>query len=93
MSDSPDDELERLRRENTLLRSRVARLEHEVRTMRPLVAEAKKLTMWDFTPYQVQPDDTWVAVDRDRATALLAALAGIDHWRPWHTRIEPRPDA
>ncbi|WP_341925157.1 hypothetical protein [Nocardioides psychrotolerans] len=84
-------ELERLRRENALLHRRVARLEKETEAASALIAQAKALKLWDFTPYRVHPDDTWVAVDRQSASELLAALAGIDHWDPWHTRIEPRP--
>ena len=84
-------ELERLRRENALLHRRVARLEKEAEAARALIAQAKSLKLWDFTPYRVHPDDSWIAVDRHSASELLAALAGIDHWDPWHTRIEPRP--
>jgi hypothetical protein len=91
----PDDagsaELETLRREIALLHSRVERLEREAAAMRALVAETKRLQLWDFTPYQLHPDESWVAVDRAAATRLLAALARIDHWEPWHSRIEPRP--
>ena len=87
---TPDDRLARLERENELLRLRLDRLEHEVRSMRPVVQQVKKLRMWDFTPYGVHPDESWVAVDRAQAAELLAALAGVDHWDPWTTRIEPR---
>ncbi len=92
LPDAAAAELESLRRENALLRSRVARLEREAAAMRELVAQAKHLQLWDFTPYQLLPDESWVAVDRASATRLLAALAGIDHWDPWHSRIEPRPE-
>ena len=88
---SHERELETLRRENVLLHSRVERLEREAAAMRELVAQVKRLQLWDFTPYQVYPDESWVGVDRASATRLLAALAGIDHWDPWHSRIEPRP--
>jgi hypothetical protein len=84
-------ELDRLRRENGLLRRRVARLEKEAEAAHALIAQTKALKLWDFTPYRVHPDDSWVAIDRQSASELLAALAGIDHWDPWHTRIEPRP--
>ena len=79
-----------LERENELLRLRLDRLEQEVRSMRPVVQQARKLRIWDFTVYGVQPDEGWVAVDRTRAAELLAALASVDHWEPWATRIEPR---
>ena len=87
---TPEDRLARLERENELLRLRLDRLEHEVRSMRPVVQRVKKLRMWDFTPYDIHPDESWVAVDRAQAAELLAALAGVDHWDPWTTRIEPR---
>lgn len=91
LDDTGSAELEALRHENALLRSRVARLEREATAMRALVAETKRLQLWDFTPYQLHPDESWIAVDRAGATRVLAALAGIDHWDPWHSRIEPRP--
>ena len=86
-------ELESLRRENELLRNKVARLERETEAMRSLVQQVKQLKMWDFSPYGVRPDDNWVAIDRKAAADLLAALAAVDHWDPWSTRIEPRPQA
>jgi hypothetical protein len=88
---TPAEQVARLERENALLRLRLDRLEHEVRSMRPVVRQVKKLRIWDFTPYGVHPDESWVAVDRIHAAELLAALAGVDHWEPWTTRIEPRP--
>jgi cell division protein FtsB len=90
--DAKSAELEDLRRENALLHGRIARLEREAAAMRALVAETKRMQMWDFTPYRVQPDESWIAVDRASAARVLAALAGIDHWDPWHSRIEPRPE-
>jgi hypothetical protein len=87
---TPAEQVARLERENALLRLRLDRLEHEVRSMRPVVRQVKKLRIWDFTPYGVHPDESWVAVDRIHAAELLAALAGVDHWEPWTTRIEPR---
>lgn len=88
-----DPTMQRLRHENALLKRRVARLEKEAEAARALIAQAKSLKLWDFTPYRVCPDESWVAVDRQSASELLAMLAGIDHWDPWHTRIEPRPQA
>jgi hypothetical protein len=88
---NPSAELAGLREENALLRRRVARLEHEAEGMRALVQQVKRLRLWDFAPYGVSPDDSWVAVDRTQASELLAALASIDHWDPWRTPIEPRP--
>lgn len=88
---TPAEQVARLEHENALLRLRLDRLEHEVRSMRPVVRQVKKLRIWDFTPYGVHPDESWVAVDRIQAAELLAALAGVDHWEPWTTRIEPRP--
>lgn len=84
-------ELDTLRRENALLRRRTARLERELASMTSLVDQAKRMAFWDFTPYEVNPDDSWLAVDRDKATALMTALAHIDHWNPWDTTIDPRP--
>lgn len=84
-------ELEALRRQNALLQQRIARMERQLASTIPLIDQAKHLAVWDFTPYGVVPDDTWVAVDREKATALMGALAHIDHWNPWGTTIEPRP--
>lgn len=86
-------ELEDLRRENALLRLRIDRRERELASTAPLVEQAKRLSFWDFAPYEVTPDDSWVAVDRAKAMSLMGALAGIDHWNPWGTGIEPRPQA
>jgi hypothetical protein len=88
-----DSAMQRLRHENALLKRRIARLEKDAEAAHALIVQAKSLKLWDFTPYRVQPDDSWVAVDRQSASELLAALAGVDHWDPWHTRIEPRPQA
>lgn len=82
--------LERLRRENSLLRQKVHRLERETAGMRPVVTEVKRLKIWDFTPYRITPDDSWLALDRVSAMDLMRALAGTDHWQPWQSRIEPR---
>ena len=87
---TPAERVAQLERENELLRLRLDRLEHEVRSMRSVVQQVKKLRIWDFTLYGVRPDGSWVAVDRTCAADLLAALAGVDHWEPWTTRIEPR---
>lgn len=84
-------ELEALRRENALLRLRVDRLERDRASTAPLVEQARHLSFWDFTPYEVTPDEGWVAVERAKAMSLMGALAGIDHWNPWGTGIEPRP--
>lgn len=84
-------DLEQLRRENSLLQQRIRRLEREAASMHPIIAEVKRLKIWDFTPYGVRPDDSWLALDRASATELMRALAGTDHWHPWQSRIEPRP--
>lgn len=91
MTEDEHAELDALRRENALLRLRTARLERQLLSAAPLIHQAKHLAFWDFTPYGLRPDDGWVAVDRDRATALMGALAHVDHWSPWGTTIEPRP--
>ena len=64
MTQQTVERVAQLERENELLRLRLDRLEHEVRSMRPVVQQVKKLRIWDFTPYGVQPDGSWVAVDR-----------------------------
>lgn len=87
---TPTERIAQLERENELLRLRLDRLEREVASMRPVVRQVRKLRVWDFTLYGVHPDGSWVAVDRAQAGELLAALAGVDHWEPWATRIEPR---
>lgn len=79
-----------LQRELVILRTRVRRLERELAKVQPLIETARHLAPWDFTPYGVTPGSDWVALDRQRAEELLAALAEIDHWAPWRTRIEPR---
>lgn len=83
-------EIGRLRRQNALLQEMLNRLEHEVAAAGPVIAEVKRLKIWDFTPYRIAPDESWVAVDRASAVALMKALSGTDHWHPWQSRIEPR---
>jgi hypothetical protein len=91
--DEPDarKELDAPQREIALLRLRVDRLERQLSSATPLIEQAKHLSFWDFTPYGVTPDSSWVAVDRTKAMSLMGALAEIDHWNPWGTGIEPRP--
>lgn len=84
-------EIDLLRQETALLRRRVARLERELVSVAPLINQVKNLAFWDFAPYGVGPDDSWVAVDRGKAMTLMGALAHVDHWNPWATTIEPRP--
>lgn len=90
-SDKQSSQVESLQREVAMLHIRVERLEHECAAMKGLVTQVKRLKIWDFTPYRLVPDESWVALDRAGASELLAALAGVDHWDPWHTRIESRP--
>ncbi len=84
-------ELERVRGENRRLRLVNQALAREAASVRPLVQCVKDTRIWDFSPYGIRPDDSWVAIDRLQAAQLLAALARVDHWRPWTTRIDPRP--
>ena len=87
----PETTLAQLERENAMLRGRLARLERALASTRDLVTQVKRLTLWDYAPYELNPDETWLAVDRAQATALMSALARVDHWHPWDTPIEPRP--
>jgi hypothetical protein len=89
--DGHSADLEQLQRENNLLQQKIHRLEREAASMQPVIAEVKRLKIWDFTPYGVRPDDSWLALDRASAMELMRALAGTDHWHPWQSRIEPRP--
>jgi hypothetical protein len=91
--DAQSVEIQLLRHENGILLRKVSRLEREAASLLPAVAEIKRLKIWDFTPYGVTPDDSWMAVDRASAMSLMAALAGTDHWKPWQSRIEPRAQA
>ena len=88
---SPDDEATRLRRDVARLEARIGRLERDLASVRPLIDAVRGLKIWDYTPYEVAPDQEWVAIDRGDAEGLLAALARVDHWVPWQTRLEPRP--
>lgn len=83
--------IKQLERERKLAQARIERLEQRLASVQPLLKQAKNLQFWDYTVYEVKPDDSWLAVDRTEAAFLLAAIAEIDHWEPWSTRIEPRP--
>ncbi|GEL18715.1 hypothetical protein [Pseudonocardia asaccharolytica] len=84
-------ELDRLHIELRLLRERVHRLEIELRAVAPVVAALKAARFWDAAPYDVWPGPEWVAADRTDVERLFAALAGVDHWRPWQITLERRP--
>lgn len=86
-----DSALENLREQNEFLQRQVRHLEREVAAMRPVITEVRRLRIWDFAPYEVSPDESWLALDRDSATTLLKALAGNDHWHPWSSSLDPRP--
>lgn len=88
---SPEEQNTVLRSEIARLHAHLAQLERVNRQMEPLVAAARQAHLWDFASYEVTPDVGWVAIDRDDATRLMRALAGIDHWRPWRTHLEARP--
>lgn len=75
------------------LENKIDRLERRLAALSPLVKATKGLKFWDFSVYEAQPDASWLAVDRNEASGLLSALAEIDHWEPWGTRIEPRPQS
>lgn len=90
-TDGLDSQLTALRREVNVLRAHLRRVDADVKSIRPLVDSVRALSIWDFTPYGVSPGRDWVAIDRTQAEELLATLAGIDHWTPWQTRLEPRP--
>lgn len=83
--------LEDLREQNDFLQRRVRHLEREVAAMQPVITEVRRLRIWDFSPYEVCPDDSWLALDRHSATTLMQALAGNDHWHPWSSTLDPRP--
>lgn len=72
------------------LTARIDQLERQVATLLPVVAAVREALIWDHSAYEVCPDPSWVALDRDSAVALLGALAGADHWRPWTTTLERR---
>lgn len=95
MSAELKDAIAQLRAETERLRHRCAALEAVVeRQGRRLVAldelavQVRAMHFWDHSVYEVVPDESFVAVDRDEAVGLLGALAEVDHWRPWHTTVE-----
>lgn len=89
--DDPQAVMRRLEQDNARLREQVKALTREVRSMRPVIAAAKKLRTWDHNPYEVLMDDAWISLDRESAAVLMQALAGVDHWDPWTRTIAPRP--
>lgn len=89
--DDPHAVIRRLDQDNARLREQVSALTREVRSMRPVIAAAKKLRTWDHNPYDVRMDDAWISLDRESAAVLMQALAGVDHWDPWSRTIAPRP--
>ncbi|MBM7280056.1 hypothetical protein JTZ10_20110 [Gordonia rubripertincta] len=84
-------EIAALRRQVNVLETRLRRVDRDLASTKPVVEAVRALTIWDHTPYGLNPGTDWVAVDRGRVAELLAALAGVDHWTPWQTPLEPRP--
>lgn len=80
----------RLRAELQRLRCRVGELERAVVGYERLVTAVRRARVWEFAPYDQPPDGSWVALDREDAHRLMQSLAGIDHWRPWQSRLEAR---
>lgn len=76
---------------NQSLQRRVDHLERQLEVASELVQRVKNLKIWDFSPYEITPDSSWVAIDREEASELLRTISHIDHWAPWETTIEPRP--
>jgi hypothetical protein len=83
-------ELAELRAECALLRCQSARLRRQLDAALPVLAALAEARIWDFTPYQVELDADWLAIDRDDAQRLMATLAANDHWRPWRRTLERR---
>lgn len=83
-------QIEQLRAELATLARRVDRLSAALETHRELAESIRKTQFWDFTPYEVVPDDSWLAIDRSDAVDLLRALAATDHWQPWTHSLTPR---
>lgn len=94
------DELAALRAEQAELRGECALLRRQADRMRrqldaalPVLAALAQARIWDFTPYGVELDADWLAIDRDDAQRLMTLLAANDHWRPWARTLERRHEA
>ena len=90
MAGSESIELAELRAECALLRQQSARLRRQLDAALPVLSALAEARIWDFTPYQVELDGDWLAIDRDDAQRLMTALAANDHWRPWRRTLERR---
>lgn len=86
-------ELTELRGECALLRRQAARMRRQIDAARPVLTALAQAQIWDFSPYEVQLDADWLAIDRDDAQRLMTALAANDHWRPWTRTLERRHEA
>lgn len=85
-----DAELAGLRADRDRLARRVEQLTRALEAHRAVADAVRTAQLWDFTPHELVPDDSWVALDRGDAVALLRALAATDHWQPWTHTLEPR---
>ena len=93
MTTSESDELAELRAECARLRSQTARMRRQLDAALPVLAALAQARIWDFTPYEVELDADWLAIDRDDAQRLMTALAANDHWRPWGRTLERRHES
>ena len=69
---------------------RLSTLEHENGLLRKQVGELRTLAQelvaaetWDHEVYGRIPGPGWLLIDRDSWARVMAAVDGVDSWRPW----------
>jgi hypothetical protein len=68
---------------STCTERELASLRRELARLQALAGEVVAAETWDPEVYGSAPRASWLLIDRDSWTRLMAAVDDIDAWRPW----------
>lgn len=72
------------------LMEEIALLKKELSKYEHLASAVIKAEFWDYSVYEEQPDDSWVAIDRKDYDRILQSIHFIDQVKPWKSSMEKR---
>lgn len=84
------EEEDLLRKKLFELKKQNKQLQVQLEKYQRLAKAVQEADFWDFSLYDVVPDENWVAVERDDYKKMMAILAELDETRPWKFTIEKR---